>query len=173
MKIIRTDFEGLLIITPDVITDERGYFFERIVYPNLRDYGIRFIPVQENESYSTKGVARGLHYQTMNTQAKFIKVISGRILDISLDLRLESKTYGQYFEKIIDTSVQLLIPRGFAHGFRTLRNETIVQYVCDNIYNPEYAKGFRFPNIKEDDIINERDKNYPIFSDEYFRNQYF
>jgi dTDP-4-dehydrorhamnose 3,5-epimerase len=94
------------------------------------------------------------------------------LYDISLDLRFESKTYGKYFEKVLDTTEQLFIPRGFAHGFKVLSEDAIVQYVCDNIYSPEHARGFKFPN-NEDAIMNERDKSYLDFEDEYFYNQYF
>lgn len=177
MKITETKFKGLLIIEPQVFTDQRGYFMETFNMEVFRKAGIVFNPVQDNESKSVRGVIRGLHYQLRPfEQAKLIRVVEGKILDVALDLRRESKTFGKWYSIELDaeSKKQLFIPRGFAHGFSVLSETAVVQYKCDNYYNPSYERGI-LPidpalgidwniDIKEA-IISEKDKNLP-----YLRN---
>src|SRR5664280_1135105 len=138
MKIIETGFRGLLVAKPVIYTDSRGYFFESFNQTAFQDAGISFSPVQDNESKSVKGVIRGLHYQ-LNPfpQAKLIRVVSGKIFDVALDIRRDSLTFGKWFGIELDSENkdQLLVPHGFAHGFSVLSDIAIIQYKCDNIYN--------------------------------------
>lgn len=176
MEIIRTEFEGLYIIKPTVYSDSRGYFLESYNAEVWKKHGISFNPVQDNESRSVKGVIRGLHYQLHPFgQAKLIRVIDGSILDISLDLRSNSPTYGKSFsyELTSDSKSQLLIPRGFAHGFSVLSETAIIQYKVDNIYNPAAERGISLLDNslgidwKTDiskAIISEKDRNNPVFA---------
>ena len=136
MKITETGFKGLLVIVPAIYADNRGYFFESFNSDTFLKAGISFSPVQDNESRSSKGVIRGLHYQLKPfDQAKLIRVIEGKILDVALDLRKASRTFGKWYGVELDseTKNQLLIPRGFAHGFSVLSDVAIIQYKCDNI----------------------------------------
>ncbi|MCF6213862.1 MAG: dTDP-4-dehydrorhamnose 3,5-epimerase [Flavobacteriaceae bacterium] len=138
MTITTTPLEGLFIIKPAVFKDNRGYFLESYNKEKIKKT-IQDDFVQDNESCSEKGVLRGLHFQKPPFgQAKLIRVISGRILDVVVDLRKESKTYGQHFKIALnqDNKHQLYIPVGFAHGFVTLANNTIINYKCSDYYNP-------------------------------------
>lgn len=175
MKISRTDIEGLLIIEPIIHRDMRGYFVETFRYDILKDYipNIKF--VQENESKSNYGVLRGLHYQKGEyAQAKLVRVIKGKVLDVAVDLREESKSYGKHFaiELSDENKKQFYIPRGFAHGFVVLSDEAIFAYKCDNYYHPEAEAGiiyndntlnidWRLP--QSDIIISEKDLKHPNF----------
>jgi dTDP-4-dehydrorhamnose 3,5-epimerase len=144
MNFTETGLHGLVIIQPSIFADSRGYFFESYNQNRFHNAGINFIPVQDNESRSLKGVIRGLHYQlNPHAQAKLIRVVEGKIFDVALDLRSESLTFGEWFGVEIDseTKKQLYIPRGFAHGFSVLSNFAIIQYKCDNIYNPDFERG--------------------------------
>lgn len=144
IRVRETKFPGLLIIEPEVFGDERGYFFESFNARKFSDIGIDYIPVQDNESRSSKGVIRGLHYQEEPyAQAKLIRVIEGRILDVALDLRKESPTFGKWYSLEIDsdTKIQFLIPKGFAHGFSVLSDTAIVIYKCDNFYSSDHERG--------------------------------
>ena len=144
MKIIETGFKGLLLIKPTIHSDNRGYFFERFNQVVFQNAGISFSPVQDNESKSSKGVIRGLHYQLMPfDQAKLIRVIEGKIFDVALDIRKDSLTFGKWYGIELDseTKDQVLIPRGFAHGFSVLSDIAIIQYKCDNVYNPQHERG--------------------------------
>jgi dTDP-4-dehydrorhamnose 3,5-epimerase len=175
MVIKETGFDGLIIIEPDIFNDSRGYFFESFNIQKLGSSGISFNPVQDNESQSVKGVIRGLHYQLNPfAQAKLIRVVNGKILDVALDLRKKSSTYGKWFGIELDSEKknQLLIPRGFAHGFSVLSNIAVIQYKCDNVYKPDYERGILL-NDKEiaidwktdiaSAIISAKDKMSPLF----------
>jgi dTDP-4-dehydrorhamnose 3,5-epimerase len=144
MKIAETGFKGLLIIKPSIFTDSRGYFFESFNLVKFKNEGISFNPVQDNESKSSNGVIRGLHYQ-LNPfpQAKLIRVVLGKIYDVVVDIRKDSETFGKWFgiELNSETKEQLLIPHGFAHGFSVLSETAIIQYKCDNAYNPSFERG--------------------------------
>lgn len=177
MKIIETGFSGLLIIIPSVFPDSRGYFLESFNLKNFQAAGISFSPVQDNESKSVKGVIRGLHYQLKPfDQSKLIRVVEGRILDVALDIRRNSLTYGKWFGVELDSESknQLLIPRGFAHGFSVLSETAVIQYKCDNFYNPESERGIslRDPELDINWKINpsamtisEKDLKNPLFKD--------
>ena len=175
MKITKSGFDGLLIIEPVVFSDSRGYFMESFNNETFRKEGISFVPVQDNESRSVKGVIRGLHYQLRPfDQAKLIRVIEGKILDVALDIRKSSKTYGKWFGVELDSvnRKQLFIPRGFAHGFSVQSEYAVIQYKCDNLYRPIYERGISYndPALGIDwntdhsiAIISEKDLNNPKF----------
>ena len=139
MKVTETKLQGCYILEPKVFKDKRGFFFESFneaTFNTLIGQNIKF--VQDNESFSSKGVLRGLHYQTGEyTQAKLVRVVKGSVLDVAVDLRKESITFGQYFsiELTEENKKQLFIPRGFAHGFVVLSDTAIFSYKCDNFYN--------------------------------------
>lgn len=164
MEIVKTSIEGLVIIQPKVFEDERGYFMESykesFIKENFPD--IHFI--QDNESKSSYGVLRGLHFQKPPfEQTKLVRVIEGEVLDVAVDLRKESPTYGKWESLILSglNKKQLLIPKGFAHGFIVLSNYAVFAYKVDNIYAPEYDSGIYYNDsslaidwqLKEEDII--------------------
>jgi dTDP-4-dehydrorhamnose 3,5-epimerase len=177
MKIIETGFNGLVVIKPAIHVDSRGYFFESFNQEILRNSGIVFNPVQDNESKSSKGVIRGLHYQ-LNPfgQAKLIRVIEGKIYDVALDLRKNSFTYGKWFGIELDSEKkdQVFIPVGFAHGFSVLSDTAVIQYKCSSIYNPGYERGVSVNDPELDinwklgsavPLISEKDLKHPVFKD--------
>ncbi len=144
MKVVTTRITDLLIIEPDVYTDERGYFFESFQKINFRKLGIDADFVQDNESMSVKGVLRGLHFQVPPfAQGKLVRVVNGSALDVAVDLRKNSKTYGKWESVVLsaENKLMLWIPAGFAHGFLSLEDQTIFQYKCTNYYNKESEKG--------------------------------
>ena len=146
MQIINTALEGVVIIEPKVFKDARGYFFESF---SQREFDAKVRPiqfVQDNESMSTFGVIRGLHYQRMPyTQSKLVRCVKGKVLDVAVDIRKGSPTYGQHVavELSEDNHRQLFIPRGFAHGFAVLSDTAVFQYKCDNFYHPEADAGIQ------------------------------
>ena len=147
MKIIDTPIKEVKIIEPDVFGDHRGYFFESWNSSKYAEVGINCNWVQDNESCSTRGVLRGLHYQAAPyTQAKLVRVIYGRVLDVSLDIRRGSPTFGQHVavELSGENKRQLYVPRGFAHGFAVLSDTAIFAYKCDNIYMPASERGIAY-----------------------------
>ena len=177
MNIIPTEIDGVLIIEPRIFQDSRGYFFESF---NLREFeekvgAIDF--VQDNESKSCYGVLRGLHFQRDgHSQAKLVRVVKGKVLDVAVDLRRGSATYGRHVavELSEDNHRQFFIPRGFAHGFSVLSDEVIFQYKCDYYYCPssEGAIAWNDPDlgidwrIPEDKVIlSEKDRNHPFLRD--------
>lgn len=141
MKLIETALEGVVIVVPDIYGDERGYFFESFntkSFTKLLGRDIAF--VQDNESLSHEGVVRGLHFQLPpHAQSKLVRVVRGSILDIAVDIRRGSPTFGKYIavELSAENHHQLFIPRGFAHGFSVIEGDAVVQYKCDNHYAPE------------------------------------
>jgi dTDP-4-dehydrorhamnose 3,5-epimerase len=177
MKIIETGFKGLMVLKPKIHRDVRGYFFESYNQDVLKRADILFTPVQDNESKSSKGVIRGLHYQLKPfDQAKLIRVVDGKIFDVALDLRKDSLTYGKWFgiELDSDTKDQLLIPRGFAHGFSVLSDIAVIQYKCDGLYNQIYERGISVNDPELDinwktgssiPVISDKDLNQPLFKD--------
>ena len=143
MKINKTFIEGLLIIEPQLFKDERGFFYESYNKNNLNKV-VNVVFVQDNESKSFQGVIRGLHFQAPPfEQTKLVRCISGNILDVAVDLRTNSKTYGKSFsiELSSENNKQLFVPKGFAHGFQVLSDTAIVNYKVDNFYNPKYDSG--------------------------------
>jgi len=175
MEIIETGFQGLSVIRPIVFSDKRGYFFESFNLEKFREAGIFFSPVQDNESRSEKGVIRGLHYQLKPyDQAKLIRVVVGRIFDVAVDLRRGSPTFGEWYGLELDAEnkSQLFIPKGFAHGFSVLSDNTVIQYKVDNTYNRSLERGIDLndPELgidwrvgKTSQVISEKDLRNPPF----------
>ncbi len=174
MKVIETPLRGLLIVEPGVFNDERGYFFESYQQKRYIEAGIEAEFIQDNESKSTKGVIRGLHYQlNPYAQAKLVRVVQGAVYDVALDLRKGSPTFGRHFgiELSAENKLQLFIPRGFAHGFSVLTDTAIFSYKCDNIYHKESERSVNIndPKLKIDwkiepqfQIVSEKDKVAPL-----------
>ena len=148
MQFIRTDIEDVIICEPKVHGDARGYFVETFRADKLEEFvGYKINFCQDNESKSSKGVLRGLHYQLPpHAQTKLVRVISGRVLDVAVDIRKGSPTFGKYVavELSAENKRQLLVPRGFAHGFVVLENDTVFAYKVDNYYSPECDRGISF-----------------------------
>jgi dTDP-4-dehydrorhamnose 3,5-epimerase len=177
MRLIETGFRDLYLIEPQIFNDQRGYFFESFNTMALQKAGIIFNPVQDNESRSSRGVIRGLHYQLKPfAQAKLIRVVAGSIFDVAVDLRKESDTYGKWFgtELNYEAKRQMLIPRGFAHGFEVLSDYAIIQYKCDNHYHPEVERSISLADTflaidwKTDistAIISAKDSSAPSFAE--------
>lgn len=179
MNIIKTKIEGLLIIEPKIFEDSRGYFFESF---SQREFDEKIGPihfVQDNESKSTYGVMRGLHFQRPPfTQSKLVRCVKGSVLDVAVDIRKGSPTYGQHVavELTEDNHRQLFIPKGFAHGFAVHSETAVFQYKCDELYHPESEGGiniiddtlridWRIPADKA--ILSEKDTKHPLFKDFY------
>ena len=140
MEVIKTDIEGLLVLEPRVFGDSRGYFFESFNVRTFEEAVGDVTFVQDNESKSSYGAVRGLHFQKPpHAQAKLVRVVKGKVLDVAVDLRKESPTFGKYvaIELSEENHRQMFIPRGFAHGFSVLSDEVVFQYKCDNYYAPE------------------------------------
>lgn len=176
MEFIKTEIEGLYIIEPKLIKDSRGYFFESY---SKKEFDENIFPVnfvQDNESMSTKGVIRGLHFQKPpHAQSKLVRCVKGRVIDVALDIRKGSPTYGRHLavELSENNHRQFFIPRGFAHGFVVLSDIAIFQYKCDNFYHPESEGGINILdnslNIEwgvkiSDSKLSEKDLHYPSFS---------
>lgn len=140
MEIIKTNIEGVVIIEPRIFKDDRGYFFESFSQREFEEKVCKTTFVQDNESKSSYGVLRGLHFQKPPfAQSKLVRVIKGVVLDVAVDIRKDSPTFGQYVsvELTGENHRQFFIPRGFAHGFSVLSEEVIFQYKCDNFYSPQ------------------------------------
>ena len=177
MNVIKTDIEGVVIIEPKVFNDARGYFFES--YNDLEFINkVGFVDfIQDNESKSSYGVMRGLHFQKPPyTQAKLVRCVRGKVLDVAVDLREGSPTYGKHVavELSEDNHRQLFIPKGFAHGFAVLSDEAVFQYKCDDFYHPEVDGGinildeslgidWKIPTHKA--ILSEKDTKHPMLKD--------
>ncbi|MFC6098078.1 dTDP-4-dehydrorhamnose 3,5-epimerase [Flavobacterium qiangtangense] len=147
MKVEHTPIEDLLIITPNSFEDDRGYFFESYSEASFAKNGINVHFIQDNQSFSKHGVIRGLHLQAAPyAQTKLIRVLQGEILDVAVDIRKDSKTYGKHFSIILssENKKQLLVPKGFAHGFSVLSETAMVSYKVDEVYNKESERGIRF-----------------------------
>lgn len=177
MNIIKTDIEGVLILEPRIFRDSRGYFFESY---NKEVFDKEVGPVdfvQDNESCSSYGVMRGLHFQLPpHTQAKLVRCVRGRVLDVAVDLRTGSPTYGRHVaaELSEENHRMFFIPRGFAHGFAVLSDTAVFQYKCDNLYCPEADGGISILDkslgidwqINEDEaILSPKDMNHPLLAD--------
>ena len=178
MNFIRTDISDIVIIEPKVYGDDRGYFVETFREDKLGKFlGYKIKFCQDNESKSKKGVLRGLHYQlSPYAQTKLVRVIQGKVLDIAVDIRKGSPTFGQYVsvELSSENKKQLLIPRGFAHGFVVLEDDTIFTYKVDNYYSPKDDRGIAFDDInlninwrldKDELILSDKDKAQPKLKD--------
>ncbi len=184
MKIIDTEFLGLYVIEPIVFADNRGYFFEAYSQAKLQEKGLNYQWVQDNESMSNRGVVRGLHYQLNPfAQAKLVRVIAGEVIDTVVDIRKGSSTFGKKFEIKLsaENKLQLLIPRGFAHGFSVLKDNTIFSYKCDNLYHKASENGINpfdpaldvnwgFPYNEA--ILSEKDKQNPALANAIINFEY-
>ena len=178
MEVIKTEIDGVLIIEPKVFGDHRGYFFESF---NEREFSLKTGQelhfVQDNESKSCYGVVRGLHFQKgEKAQAKLVRVIKGRVLDVAVDIRPDSPTFGKYVsaELTAENHRQFFIPKGFAHGFAVLSPEVVFQYKCDEFYCPEAEGAIAWddPDLAidwklpaEDVILSEKDRRHPNLKD--------
>lgn len=177
MKVIKTEIEGVVIIEPIIFSDERGYFFESFSQKEFEKKVCNTTFVQDNESKSTYGVLRGLHFQKMPyAQSKLVRVVKGSVLDIAVDIRKGSPTFGKHVATVLseENKMQFFVPRGFAHGFVVLSDEAIFQYKCDNYYAPKSEGGIMLNDpalnidwqIPEKDIIlSEKDKKNSLLAD--------
>ncbi len=177
MKVIETEIEGVFILEPRVFGDDRGYFFESFSLKHFEEKVSKTVFVQDNESKSKYGVLRGLHYQLPPyTQAKLVRVVKGRVLDVAVDIRRGSPTFGKYVavELSEENKLQFFLPKGFAHGFAVLSEEAIFQYKCDEYYAPDYEGAICYddPDLGidwklplEDVILSEKDKKHPRLRD--------
>lgn len=159
-KFIKTELDGMFIIEPSVFEDDRGYFFETYRYDEFKKGGIDVKFVQDNQSKSKKGVLRGLHFQTKKPQGKLVRVISGKVFDVGVDLRADRVTFGKWVGAVLsaENKRQLYIPAGFAHGFLVLSDNAEFVYKCTDFYDPENEAGI----IYNDPDIN---INWPINND--------
>ena len=173
MKIKGTSLLDLKLISPDIYDDERGYFFESYKTPLFKEYGLPYDFPQDNEVKSKKGVLRGLRYQLLNPQGKLIRVVSGAIFDVAVDVRKGSPSFGCYESKILtsENKKMLYVPEGFAHGYLVLSDEAIVTYKCTDIYYPDDQHGILWndPDIGIDwnnvnPILSQKDQILPILS---------
>ena len=188
MKILKCDIDGPFVIQPDVFGDRRGYFFESYSRRALeaayreafgRDFDIDF--VQDNESFSRYGVVRGLHFQKgEHAQAKLVRVVSGKVFDVAVDIRPGSETFGKYVSVVLsgEDKRQFFIPRGFAHGFAVLSETAVFQYKCDNYYCPsseggiiwnDPAIGIDWPLPERDMVFSEKDLRHPGLDESIIR----
>ena len=177
MEVIKTAIEGVVIIEPRIFTDARGYFFESFSQRAFDEHVRTVHFVQDNESMSTRGVMRGLHYQRMPyTQSKLVRCVKGAVLDVAVDIRHGSPTFGKHVavELSEDNHRQFFIPRGFAHGFAVLTDVAVFQYKCDNYYAPQADAGiqlldeslgidWKIPTIEA--ILSEKDLKQPLLKD--------
>ena len=174
MKVVDTGFKDLIIIEPTVFGDDRGYFFESYNEETWKKV-VGEIPnfIQDNESMSHQGVLRGLHFQKPPySQGKLVRVVKGSVLDVAVDLRKHSPTYGKHFKIILseENKKQLYVPEGFAHGFLTLEDNTVFSYKCTNFYHKESEGGLQWDDAKlnidwgvKNPLLSEKDKNYEDF----------
>ncbi len=175
MQTVTTLFRGLLIFEPRVFNDERGYFLETWNKETFINAGVPYDFVQDNQSGSVKDVVRGLHFQLPPyEQGKLVRVLAGAVLDIAVDLRKKEPTYGMYFAMVLEASKNqiLFIPPGFAHGFRTLANDTVFSYKCTNVYNAASERAILWNdpalNINwgiTDPLLSPKDKSAQLFND--------
>ncbi|MCL6462679.1 MAG: dTDP-4-dehydrorhamnose 3,5-epimerase [Flavobacterium micromati] len=175
MTIEQTTIQDLVIINPTIFNDERGYFFEAYNQVKFHENGITYNFIQDNQSFSTKGVIRGLHLQINPfAQAKLVRVLQGEILDVAVDLRKNSPTYGQHFSVVLsgENKKQLMVPPGFAHGFSVLSETASVLYKVDQLYDKESERGIRYDDAtlnidwqvdRNEVIVSEKDLILPGF----------
>lgn len=177
MPFIPTKIKDVVVFEPRIFTDDRGYFFETYNEKLFNDNGVTAKFVQDNQSKSSYGVIRGLHFQKgEHAQAKLVRVLQGRVLDVAVDLRKGSETYGKHVAVELSdvNNLQLFIPRGFAHGFSVLSKTAVFAYKCDNLYckeseggidcnDPDLGIDWQIP--AEDRVLSEKDKLHPLFKD--------
>ena len=177
MEVLTTDIEGVYIIKPRVFGDARGYFFESYSKREFEEKVGKIDFVQDNESMSKKGVMRGLHFQRPSfSQSKLVRCVKGRVLDVAVDIRKGSPTYGKHVavELTEDNHLQFFIPKGFAHGFVVLSDVAVFQYKCDNFYHPEAdggisilddSLGIDWKISTQNAILSEKDTKHPLLKD--------
>ncbi len=177
MKITKTAIDGVVIIEPQVFEDARGYFFESWNKAKMAEAGLDYDFIQDNQSKSCYGTIRGVHYQKGEfSQAKLVRVLQGTVLDVAVDLRKDSKTFGQHVavELSAENNRQLMIPRGFGHGFSVLTPTAVFAYKCDNVYHKASEAGIRFddPDLKidwrvkpEEAVLSDKDRILPFLKD--------
>jgi len=175
VKISQTEINGLLIIQPDVFSDDRGFFFESFSKQRYKDFGILEEFVQDNFSKSKRGTVRGLHYQVgEKAQGKLCLVLEGEVLDVAVDIRFNSPTFGKYFSQVLNSQnkLQLWIPTGFAHGFSVLSDEAIFSYKCTNYYSKAHEKSILYNDTDlkidwkiEHPTVSEKDLNAAKFKE--------
>ncbi len=177
MEVTRTDIEGVVILTPRIFGDERGYFFESFSQREFEEKVCGTTFVQDNQSRSSYGVLRGLHFQAPPfSQSKLVRVVEGAVLDVAVDIRRGSPTYGRHVavELSAENQRQLFVPRGFAHGFAVLSPSAVFQYKCDNYYAPQSEGGLLFSDPalgidwrlpQADIILSDKDAKSPLLKD--------
>lgn len=177
MKVVNVAIAGVKILEPEMHRDSRGYFCETYNRDRYCDLGITDVFVQDNESLSMKGVVRGLHWQAgEHAQAKLLRVISGSVWDVVVDIRKDSPTFGRHVSAVLsaENGHQLYVPRGFAHGFIVLEDNTLFSYKCDNLYCPAAERGMRFddpalgiewPDIGVELVLSEKDRKHPSLAE--------
>lgn len=177
MNFRATPIEGLFVVEPEIYYDERGYFFESYKKSQFREAIGEVDFVQDNESFSKRGVLRGLHYQAAPfSQAKLVRVISGEVFDVAVDLRRNSKSFGRHYaiRLSMENKKQLFIPHGFAHGFLTLSETAVFAYKVDAPYSREHERGIRYddrrleipwPSVTGKPLVSDRDREWPAFDD--------
>lgn len=170
------DIEGLYLIQPTVFGDARGYFMETYNYKEFKEAGLDMVFVQDNQSSSTKGVLRGLHFQKNHTQGKLVRVVSGEVFDVAVDIRKNSKTFGQWYGVTLSAEKKNMfyIPEGFAHGFYVLSDTAEFTYKCTDFYDPSSEAGILWNDETigvdwpipegETPLISEKDGKHPAFS---------
>jgi dTDP-4-dehydrorhamnose 3,5-epimerase len=174
VKAFPTRLPEVLVVEPEVFGDERGFFVEAYNVKAYREIGIDCEFVQDNHSFSQQGILRGLHYQLPFTQAKLVWVVTGAVLDVAVDIRRGSPTFGQWVAEVLseENKRRLFVPRGFAHGFCVLSPSVHFMYKCDEFYHPEAEHGFNWsdPDIAvdwqiTDPVLSSRDANLPFLAD--------
>ena len=175
MTFTKTEIDGVYIIEPKVFGDNRGYFMETYNENEFKANGLDYTFVQDNQSKSKKGVLRGLHFQKTHPQAKLVRVLEGEVLDVAVDLRKGSKTYGKWVGVVLseENKKMFMIPRGFAHGFVVLSDTATFAYKCDEFYHPEDEGGIAWndPDVaidwqyKGEPLLSEKDKKHPTLKE--------
>lgn len=174
----KTAIEGVYVIEPTVYGDERGYFMETYSESEFKEAGLDYQFVQDNQSSSRRGVLRGLHFQKEHPQAKLVRVLSGEVFDVAVDLRAGSPTYGEWVGELLsaDNHKQLMIPRGFAHGFLVVSEKAEFAYKCDDFYHPEdeggvmyNSCGIEWPAVEGKLVLSEKDLKHPRLEDLEFK----
>ena len=174
MKLTLTPIKDLVVIEPKVFGDERGYFYEAYNKNTFHELGLDYDFVQDNQSFSRKGVLRGLHFQKNYPQAKLVRVIEGEVFDVAVDLRKDSPTYGKWYGVVLsgENKKMFMIPRGFAHGFLVLSETATFSYKCDDFYHPndeggiiynDPTIGVEWPSLDCEIILSEKDKDHKPF----------
>lgn len=171
MKLTLTPIKDLVVVEPKVFGDERGYFYEAYNKNTFHELGLDYDFVQDNQSFSRKGVLRGLHFQKQFPQAKLVRVIEGEVFDVAVDLRKDSPTFGKWYGVILsgENKKMFMIPRGFAHGFLVLSETAVFSYKCDDFYHPNDEGGIiyndpdigiEWPEVDCELVLSEKDKKH-------------